>query len=110
MKYFGDISEKDRLLIKELTKLENWFDEYQSDIRPILASKGLLCLAHDYYDIYMEEEGERLIMRAEAISPGYFKGTIYRHIEEDASFAKLIDQMRGMMALDVMISLGFKDG
>jgi hypothetical protein len=109
MKTFGDLPEKDATLFKELVRLEEWFHEHGDTVPLLSVGKGLTCIGHDYYAIYMEEEGERLLKLANVYCPGYFKGPILVHIEKDKDFAKLINNLKKMEAVDVMISMGFEN-
>lgn len=108
MKYYGDIPASDRKLINELIALEKWFDEGALPIPEILAAKGFTAMSHDYYEMYLDEEGERLLNRAEKCYPGYFKHTIQVHMDKCPDFNSLIAAMKKNEALEVMKSLGFK--
>ena len=110
MKCYGDIPEDHRILAKELESLERWFLEHGENIPLLSAAKGFTCMSHDYFHLYFEEEGERLLRAADKICPGYFKGPIYTQTEKDESFACLVDGLKKSSALEVMVSLGFKDG
>jgi hypothetical protein len=107
MKYYGDIPEEHRKLIVELEALENWFNRHSSEIPPLSVAKGFVCIAHDYYFIYLEEEGERFLKLAEKRCPGYFTGPILIHIEKDKDFATLVENLKKVQAIDLMNSLGF---
>jgi len=107
MRTFGDIPENHVILLKELIRLEEWFYEFADTIPLLSVGKGLTCIAHDYYAVFMEEEGERLLRLANVYCPGYFKGPILVHIEKDKDFARLINSLRKTEVLDVMISMGF---
>lgn len=56
-------------------------------------AQGYTCLAHDWYDIDLEEEGNRLLLKAEAECPGYFKTTINQQTKADSMFAFLVERL-----------------
>jgi hypothetical protein len=109
MKYYGDIPKEHQELVKELERLENWFTEHDTTIHPLMAAKGLTCMAHDYYAINMEENGEDLLNRANKYYPGYFKNEIFVHLNKDPEYLMLVVNLINTEARDTMISLGFKD-
>lgn len=108
MKVYGDIPADHLELLRELETLELWFNEYGSGIPKLSVAKGMTCMAHDYFKIEMEEEGERLLKNAEKHYPGYFKDPIRAHVKKDKEFAQLVKQLKDTLALDIMVSLGFK--
>ncbi len=110
MKYFGDISKEHLELVDELVTLENWFKRHGSTIDPILAAKGHTCMAADYYSIFFDEEGDRLLNIAESCYPGYFKNAVFVHTRNDPEFAQLVTELKNSLALETLISLGFRDG
>lgn len=109
MKFAGDIPQKDRELIEELETLEAWFRDNGAGVPPLTAAKGMTCMAHDWYTLYLEEEGERLLKEAEKLYPGYFEYPIYIHMEKDKDFNNLVNSLKKIpLGLDMMVSLGFK--
>ena len=108
-KYHGDIPPKHLETLRDLEMLENWFDVNGRTISEVSAAKGMTCLAHDYYGIYFDEEGERILLRAEKICPGYFKAEIHKHIEKDPEFAKLVKQLKDTLALEMLVTLGYDE-
>ena len=109
MKVYGDIPADHLELINELETLENWFNEHGSELPILLAAKGFTCMAHDYFIMEIEEEGERLLRLADKHCPGYFHGAILIHIEKHSEFAYLVKSLKSTLALETMISLGFVD-
>jgi hypothetical protein len=107
MKTYGDIPKKDQALIKELEGLELWFDNHRETVNPEDAAKGFTCLAHDYYGLYMEEEGDRLIRRAEYICPDYFKGRIYEQARRHRDFNGVVESLSLSHGMDLMKKFGF---
>jgi hypothetical protein len=69
----------------------------------------MVCIAHDYYSMEFDEEGDRLLRRAEKLSPGYFKGPIYDQIKKDPEFALLVHLLKDTLGYEVMKSLGFNE-
>lgn len=105
----GDIPEKDKVLIEELTLLENWFNEHGGGLPGLAIAKGMTCMGHDYYCIHMEEEGDRLLKRAEHYYPGYFKGPIHAQALRDVEFSFILANLKKTLGLEMMLSLGFQD-
>jgi hypothetical protein len=109
MRYYGDIPAIDLRLLEELQTLEKWFDDHGSSLPVIPVAKGMTCVAFDYYFAEFEEEGDRLIRRAEKICPGYFKGPIHVDVEKDAEFAMLVVMLKKTLGYQLIKSLGFSD-
>lgn len=108
MKFYGDISEEHLIAVQELQALEEWFNEH-GDTLPILSvSKGMTCIAFDYYSMFMDEEGERFLKQAEQYCPGYFKGPILSHMDKDEEFALLVRLLKDTDAIDLLVRLGFE--
>ena len=109
MKLYGDVPESHKILVAELNSLENWFKINGDEVPLLSAAKGFTCMAHDWFSIGVEEEGERLLKGAESLCPGYFKGPILSQITRDMSFAYLVGRLtEDEIAVDVMRSLGFE--
>jgi hypothetical protein len=108
--YYGDIPKQHLDLLKELKEQEAWFNENGSTVSPVLAAKAFVCLAHDYYHIYFDEEGERFLRLADKIYPGYFSSTVYGHMIADYEFAFLVKNLERTMGIVTMVSLGFGSG
>ena len=66
-------------------------------------------MSYDWYSMDLEEEGERLLKKADKYCPGYFKGPIYSHISRDEDYAILVDGLKRSIAIDTMSSLGFNE-
>lgn len=109
MKTYGDLPEEHAKLVKQLCRMEELLTEYGSKLSPLSISKGLTCIAHDYHAMDMEEEGDRLLRAAEKTCPGYFKGPILVHVDQDRDYYRLVLQLTDTLALETMISLGFEE-
>ena len=109
MKYFGDIPIEHLELLKELQGLEALVDLHLNDFPLLALAKGFTSIAHDHYTMDMEEEGDRLIHRAEKSYPGYFKDPIHVHMEKDPLFGILVGRLKDTLGYDLIKSLGFKD-
>ena len=92
MKNPGDMSEEHRSLATALLAQEAIVSQDRSLTKEEKA-QGFTCLAHDWSDIDLEEEGNRLLLRAEAMCPGYFKTTINQQTQADANFAFLVERL-----------------
>lgn len=109
MKTYGDIPAHDRDLILQLEALETWFYEHGKELPSLSIAKGFSCIAHDYYSIFMDEEGERLLKFADKRCPGYFETAIHYHVAKDKEFAILVENLKKTSALKLMESLGYED-
>ncbi len=91
MKGGGDLSEKQRAEIDELTRFEALVDTdpYANERKAQLYTM----LAHDWYQLDLEEEGSRLILKAESICPGYFNLTVIQHQVESPGFDAVIKRL-----------------
>ena len=84
----GDIPEEHRELADQLWAFEATI--VMSGAPPERMAQIYTCLAHDWYEIDVEEEGNRLLLKAEKIFPGYFKETVIKHALEDPDFDQLV--------------------
>ena len=64
-------------------------------------------MAHDYYAMWMDEEGARLLAQAEAYHRGYFKGPIYEHVSSDGAYDFLVESLKNTTGIKLMRSFGF---
>ncbi len=107
LKFYGDIPKADLAMVEELKNLEQWFYDHGTDLEALAIGKGMVCMAHDYYDMEMEEEGDRLLYMAEKYCPGYFTAPIYIAMEKDKNFANLVMNLRRSMGFEIMKKMGF---
>lgn len=84
--------EQYRKLALDLEDAERETD-FRGDVPKDKKAKIYTCLAHDWYDIEMEEEGNRLLLKAEKVFPGYFKELVIQHMLEDAAFEYLVKRI-----------------
>ena len=98
MKNPGDMPDEHRSLATALLLQETIVSQNRS-LSKEEKSQGYTCLAHDWYDIDLEEEGNRLLLRAEASCPGYFKTTINQQTQADPMFAFLVERLTKKIAL-----------
>lgn len=109
MKFYGDIPQHHKELVKELQELEEQLNYYLPIGDLCDYAKGMTCLASDYASMDMEEESIRLINIAEKAYPGYFKKKIYDHAKEDRDYLTLILSIKNPIALEHMRNLGFNN-
>lgn len=108
MKFYGDIPEDHIVLLLELQQLEAWFEQHGDNFPLLSQAKGLTAMSHDYFSMEMEEEGERLLKKANKICPGYFVGPILSQIDKDNDFRLLIKQLvENNLSLSTLVELGF---
>jgi hypothetical protein len=108
VKMYGDVPPHYHTLGEELDVLEAWFDTNKKDISALSSAKGLTCLAHDWYAMGMDEEGERLLNRVQDLAPGYFEGPVLIHMAKDDTYDALIRNLQKILARDVLLALGCK--
>ena len=60
------------------------------------------CFAHDWYQMDMDEEGSRLLMKANRIYPGYFKTLVIEHTKENEGFALVVKNLTLELAYMVL--------
>lgn len=92
MKFGGDIPAEKRELAQALTDTEKQVDGdegYPAERK----AQIYVCFAHDWYQLDMEEEGNRLLLKAEKVCPGYFKGPVIQHQKEDPNFDIVIKNL-----------------
>ena len=92
MKLAGDLTKKQKAQAQELTEFERLVDHdsaYPKDRKAQIYT----CLAHDWYQLDMEEEGNRLVVKAEKVCPGYFKGPVIQHQKENPDFDIVIKNL-----------------
>lgn len=89
MKLVGDVPEEHRELAAALDKAESDIDtdKLLPDSRK---AQVYTCLAHDWYDICVEEEGNRLLLKANKVFPGYFNAMVVQHMSEDENFELVV--------------------
>lgn len=99
MRVAGDLFDNERKLIPELLGFESSIDIdtcTPNDGRAMM----YVCLAHDWYHLDMEEEGNRLLIKADKVCPGYFTGSIEQHMKENANFKRLVENLtKGLIFL-----------
>lgn len=92
MKTSGDLTPSQREHVENLTKYEQSVDDdltFSKEKRAQL----YVCVAHDYYQLDMDEEGNRLLLKAEDACPGYFKTVVIQHQLESPNFDRLIKNL-----------------
>lgn len=89
MRLVGDVSEKERALAAELKELEHDVG-VNSKIPMPKKAQMYVCLAHDWFQLHMEEEGNRLLLKAEKAHPTYFKTLIVEHQKADERFDSIV--------------------
>lgn len=105
MKLLGDVPEEHQEIAEELIEYEKTLDNDNYSVEK--KAQSCVCLAHDWYQIGMEEEGARLLKRAEEFYPGYFKKKMIQHTVESKEFDKIVKNI--MIELMWMIANQLKD-
>lgn len=104
MKLFGDVSERDRELAEELDRLEADITS-EVNIGKDIVAKACVCLAHDWYLMGVDEEGNRLLEKAEKYFPGYFKELMIKQTLEDPRFDYLVKGLTSELAMIILYRL-----
>ena len=107
MKYYGDIPVEHLETLNELVKLEDWFSTHGDSIAPSMAAKGFVSMSHDYFAMYMDEEGCRMLRVAESCCQGYFKNKIADHRASDGTYDYLVECLKNTSGVKLMRALGF---
>ena len=93
---YGNVPEEHREAVKKLLEQEASLEEH-IEMLPKYVAQGYICLAHDWYEMNMEEEGQRLLLRANAVCPGYFKEHMIKHTEENQNFRIIVIRLQAMV-------------
>jgi hypothetical protein len=104
MRLIGDVSPEHRQLAVQLEEMEEALADMEYLSKEHVA-KAMVCLAHDWYDIGLEEEGQRLLAKANEICPDYFVDTIKEHAAEDDKFDILVKRLFGKIVLLLISTL-----
>ena len=96
MKIYGDAPASYKALALKLETAELEVDQFSMPAGK--KAQAYVCLASDWYDLGMEEEGERLLTKAETTSPTYFDELIVQHMKEDPNFEYLVRNISSELA------------
>lgn len=93
MKLIGDVPKEIQDQADQLTDFERLVDSdpYSNERKAQL----YLMLAHDWFMLNVEEEGQRLIYKALDVCPGYFGEPMIQHQVENPNFAIIIKNLTG---------------
>jgi hypothetical protein len=89
----GDVPKEYLDLVEELQEMEEHFDLNPSFYGPAMVARMYTCIAHDYYDIGLEERGHELLLKADKACPDYFTDQIIKDVEGDSNFAYLVESL-----------------
>lgn len=109
MKTYGDIPQKHADLIKEIDTLLEFLMLNKDALPHLSFSKCMTSIAHDYFQMDMEEQGEKYLKLAAEHSLGYFVAPVFSQMKQDPLFDTLILNLRdNPFALKTMNELGFE--
>lgn len=91
MKLSGDVPQAHKDLAAALDQAEA--DVSSGPLSPERKAQIYTCLAFDWFDMSVEEEGNRLLLKADKICPDYFKTTVKKHMDEDPIFDYLVKRI-----------------
>lgn len=109
MKLYGDVSAKDQELVDELVEAEKYWDEQAASnkkYKKAIIAKAYVCLAHDWFDIGIDERGTELILKADTIYPGYFKKEIKEDMDNDPEFNNVVNNITAQLIFILVSGLG----
>lgn len=110
MKAYGDIPQFHADLIKEISTLLEYLMLNKDALPNLMFSKCMTSIAHDYFQMDMEEEGEKYLKLAANHSPGYFIAPIICEMKKDKLFDHLVTNLAdNPFALKTMSMLGFEN-
>lgn len=92
MRASGDLTARQRKLSAELSKFELKVDKHKK-MPPEQKAKAYVCMAHDWYEMDMEEKGNQVLVKAERVCPGYFAGPVAEQQRENADFDLLVKKV-----------------
>lgn len=104
MKLYGDVSEHDKKVAQGLEDMEAILSSEESLPKDV-AAKMCVCMAHDWYHLGSDEEGHRLLQKAETFYPGYFKNLMLKHTVEDPRFDFLVKRLSAELATMILYRL-----
>lgn len=97
MKLYGDVPESHKQLVINLEDMEVHLDDKNHVFTSLDKAKAFTCLAHDWYMVGLEEEGSRLLKKAEEVSPGYFDKVVKEDMEKDENFDILVKRIASQL-------------
>lgn len=89
MKLSGDVPQAHKELAQALEEAEVSID-LDSKLPAERKAQIYTCLAFDWFDIAVEEEGSRLLLKANKVFPDYFKTKVKEHMAQDSTFDYLV--------------------
>lgn len=92
MKLLGDVPEEHKALAKGLEDMLAFIESTPNMPKELMA-KSFTCLAHDWFQIGVEEEGNSLLLKAEQVCPGYFKEIMLQQTVADSDFAYIVKSL-----------------
>jgi hypothetical protein len=109
MKTHGDIPQHHEDLIKELVELSDFVMLNRYTLPNLSFSKCMVCIAHDYFAMDMEEEAEKYLKLADEHCPRYFMAPILCEMKKDYLFDELVSELsKNSFAKPTMVKLGFE--
>ena len=91
MKLLGDVPKEYVQLAVDLSDMELMVDK--DNMVAEFKAKIYTCLAHDWLDIDMEEEGIRLISKAEKTCPQYYEKFQREQMKKDPQYNELVRRL-----------------
>ena len=88
----NNISDKDRKMALTLSNYEKLLDD-DSDMPVERRAQCYVCLAHDWYQLKVETEGNRLLKKANDTFPGYFSKLMVQHTVENKDFDRIVKRL-----------------
>ena len=98
------LSKENQELAKKLEQAE--YETMNGPLPPERKAQIFTCLAHDWYQMDMEEEGARLLLKADKVYPGYFKGLVIEHTLESEGFDTVIRNLTLELAYMMLSRIG----
>lgn len=101
---YGDVPETYKQLAKDLLEQEVLFDSSKGIPVNIIA-KAYVCMAHDWYQIGMDEKGTQLLAKADQVCPGYFDNHMVQDAQDHADYAELVNNIAAQLKFMLLSSL-----
>lgn len=93
IRLLGDVPQWQKDLAVELRTMEKSLDGMIDFFPGMQKAKCYVSLAHDWYYMGADEEGQKLLVKANEVCPGYFKNEINDHMKQSPEFTKLVNNL-----------------
>ncbi len=108
MSLSNGLSEENQELANKLRIAEGEIDN-DTSVSNGKKAQVYVCLAHDWYQMDMDEEGSRLLLKANEVFPGYFNTLVIQHTIENENFDLVVKNLTLELAWMLLSRLNERD-